>query len=161
MIKNLVTDFGNFRWQNCLWKWKQLSLSYKVLKKKRIQATRTWDKGQLGRQDLEPKRKKWQFKIQIHQAFPGGLDGEESACSVADWSLMTPGSSLEGPLEKGMATHSSILAWKSHGQRSLAGYSPCSRKEMDTTEPQTHTHNRSNTRIIENLQLGLEIGTTV
>ena len=27
----------------------------------------------------------------------------------------------EDPLEKGMATHSSILAWRSHGQRSLAG----------------------------------------
>ena len=30
----------------------------------------------------------------------------------------------EDPLEKGMATHSSILAWKPHGQRSLVGYSP-------------------------------------
>ena len=30
----------------------------------------------------------------------------------------------EDPLEKEMATHSSILALKSHGQRSLAGYSP-------------------------------------
>jgi len=30
----------------------------------------------------------------------------------------------EDPLEKEMTTHSSILAWKSHGQRSLAGYSP-------------------------------------
>jgi len=32
----------------------------------------------------------------------------------------------EDPLEKGMATDSSILAWRipSHGQRSLAGYSP-------------------------------------
>ena len=29
----------------------------------------------------------------------------------------------EDPLEKGMTTHSSILAWKSHGQRSLVGYS--------------------------------------
>ena len=28
------------------------------------------------------------------------------------------------PLEEGMASHSNILAWKSHGQRSLAGYSP-------------------------------------
>ena len=31
-------------------------------------------------------------------------------------------------------THSSILAWRSHGQRSLAGYSPWGRKESDTTE---------------------------
>ena len=30
----------------------------------------------------------------------------------------------EDPLEKEMATHSSILAWESRGQRSLVGYSP-------------------------------------
>ena len=30
----------------------------------------------------------------------------------------------EDPLEKEMAMHSSIFAWESHGQRSLAGYSP-------------------------------------
>ena len=32
--------------------------------------------------------------------------------------------SREDPLEEEMATQSSILAGKSHGQRSLAGYSP-------------------------------------
>ena len=30
----------------------------------------------------------------------------------------------EDPLEKEMATHSSILAGKSYGRRSLVGYSP-------------------------------------
>ena len=30
----------------------------------------------------------------------------------------------EDPLEKEMATYSNILAWKTHRQRSLAGYSP-------------------------------------
>ena len=30
----------------------------------------------------------------------------------------------EDPLEKEMATHPSILAWRIHGQRSLVGYSP-------------------------------------
>ena len=39
----------------------------------------------------------------------------------------------EDPLEKEMATHSSILAWRIHGQRSLVGYSPQSHKELDTT----------------------------
>ena len=33
-----------------------------------------------------------------------------------------------------MATHSSIPAGEFHGQRSLAGYSPWDRKELDTTE---------------------------
>ena len=30
--------------------------------------------------------------------------------------------------------HSSILAWRNHGQRSLAGYSPWVHKESDMTE---------------------------
>ena len=33
-----------------------------------------------------------------------------------------------------MATHSSILAWRPHGQRRLVGYSPRGHKESDTTE---------------------------
>ena len=41
----------------------------------------------------------------------------------------------EGPLEKGKATHSSFLvSGKSHGQKSLVGYSPWGHKESDTTE---------------------------
>ena len=40
----------------------------------------------------------------------------------------------EDPLEKGMVTHSSILAWKIPGQGSLAGYSPWGRKELDSAE---------------------------
>ena len=40
----------------------------------------------------------------------------------------------EDPLEKEMATHSSILAGKSHAERNLAGYSPWRCKESDTTE---------------------------
>ena len=39
--------------------------------------------------------------------FPSGSDGKESACSVGD-----PGSIPGLGLEKGMATHSSILAWE-------------------------------------------------
>ena len=40
----------------------------------------------------------------------------------------------EDPLEKEMAIHSRLLTGKSHGQRSLVGYSPWGRKESDTTE---------------------------
>ena len=39
-----------------------------------------------------------------------------------------------------MATHSSILAWESHGQGSLAGYSPWGYQELDTTELLTDTY---------------------
>ena len=41
--------------------------------------------------------------------FPGGLDGKESACNAGDPSSIAD---KEEPLEKGMATHSSILAWR-------------------------------------------------
>ena len=37
--------------------------------------------------------------------FPCGSDGKESACKVGDLGL-------EDPKEKGMASHSSILAWR-------------------------------------------------
>ena len=40
----------------------------------------------------------------------------------------------EDPLEEELATHSSILARESHGQRSLGGYSPQGHKESDATE---------------------------
>ena len=41
--------------------------------------------------------------------FPGGSDGKASACNVGDLGSI-PG--REDPLEKEMATHSSILAWE-------------------------------------------------
>ena len=41
--------------------------------------------------------------------FSGGSDGKESACNVGDLGL-NPG--LGRSLEKGMATHSGILAWR-------------------------------------------------
>ena len=44
-----------------------------------------------------------------------------------------------------MATHSGILAWRIHGQRSLAGYSPWSQTESDMTERLTHTHTHTHT----------------
>ena len=49
----------------------------------------------------------------------------------------------EDPPEKGMATHSSILAGEFHGQRGLADYSPEGCKESDTTEQLTLSLSRS------------------
>ena len=39
----------------------------------------------------------------------------------------------EDPLEEEMATHSSILPWKSHGQRSLVDYNPWGHRKSDMT----------------------------
>ena len=41
--------------------------------------------------------------------FPGGSDSKESTCSAGDVGLI-PG--WEDLMEEGMATHSSILAWR-------------------------------------------------
>ena len=45
-----------------------------------------------------------------------------------------PSLGREDLLEKEMAIHSSTLPGKSHGQRSLVGYSPWGHKESDMTE---------------------------
>ena len=46
----------------------------------------------------------------------------------------------EDPLEKEMATHSSILAGNPMIQRNLAGYRPWGLKESDTTDQPIHFH---------------------
>ena len=51
----------------------------------------------------------------LYSGLPGGSDGKESAFYAGDLGW-------EDPLEKGIATHSNILAWRFHGQRNLAGY---------------------------------------
>ena len=40
----------------------------------------------------------------------------------------------EDPLEKGMATHFSILTGEFHEQKNLVGYSPCDHEGSDMTE---------------------------
>ena len=61
--------------------------------------------------------------IQMCIQLPGGSDSKESACNAGDLGLIA---GSENPLEKGMATHSSILAWRIQGWRSLVSYSPWS-----------------------------------
>ena len=53
--------------------------------------------------------------------------------------------------EEGMATHSCSRAWKSYGQRSLAGYSSWSHKELDITAETEHAY-------IHIFKNGLELG---
>ena len=51
------------------------------------------------------------FTFMANTGFPGGSDGKESACNAGDLGSI-PGRPWEDPLEKGTATHSSILAWR-------------------------------------------------
>ena len=53
--------------------------------------------------------------------------GKESICNAGNIRELRPP-------EEEMAMRSSVLTWKSHGQRSLMGYSPWGCKESDMTE---------------------------
>ena len=55
----------------------------------------------------------------VKMCFPGASGSKESACNAED-PVSIPGLRR---FPRGMATHSNILAWGSHGQRSLACYS--------------------------------------
>ena len=70
--------------------------------------------------------------------FPGGSDGKESACNVGDLGSVpglgrSPGGGHGNPLQ-----YSGLE--NPHGLRSLAGYSPWARKELDTTERLNTAH---------------------
>ena len=58
--------------------------------------------------------------VQEGRSFPGGTVVKNPPAKQ-EIQETVPGSGR--PLEKGMATHSSVLPGKSHGQRSLVNYS--------------------------------------
>ena len=75
----------------------------------------------------------------IRWGFSGGSDGEASACNAGDLG------SIPGLGRSPGGGHGNSLLYffleNPHGQRSLVSYSPCGRKESDTTElVRTHTH---------------------
>ena len=64
--------------------------------------------------------------------FPGGSDGKESACNTGDLGSVpglgrSPGGGHGHPLQYSCLENP-------HGQRSLMGYSPWGRKELDVSE---------------------------
>ena len=69
----------------------------------------------------------------MYLLFPGSSNGKEPANAV-DLEMWVRSLGWEDPLEEGMAPTPVFLPGESHGQRSLAGYSPQGRKESDTTE---------------------------
>ena len=46
------------------------------------------------------------------ERFPGGTSGKEPACQCGRHETRVPSLGWEDPLEKGMATHFSILVWR-------------------------------------------------
>ena len=72
--------------------------------------------------------------LNTHILYGASLVTQKVENPPAMWETQVQSLQWEDPLDKGMATHSCILAWKIHGQRSLAGYSPWSHTESDTIE---------------------------
>ena len=69
--------------------------------------------------------------------FPGGASGKEPVCQCRRHKRLGFDPWVgKIPLEEGMATHSSILAWRIPwaAEQSLVGYSPWGHKELDMTE---------------------------
>ena len=67
----------------------------------------------------------------------GGSDGKESACNLGDLSSI---SGSGRPSREGMATRSSILAWRITWTEELGGYNPWGQKESDMTEVTEYAH---------------------
>ena len=63
--------------------------------------------------------------------FPGGAEVKASACNVETYVRSL---SQEDPLEKEMAAHSSILAWRIPWMEELGGLQSMGCKESDATE---------------------------
>ena len=72
--------------------------------------------------------------------FPAGPSGREPICECRRLSETLIGSlGWEDPLEKGMAIHSSITAWRIPWKEEPGRYIPWGHKELDTTEQLAHT----------------------
>ena len=63
---------------------------------------------------------------------PQWLSSKESSCNAGDAGDAGSIPELGNPLEEGMETHFSILAWRILGQRSLVGCGPWGRKKSWT-----------------------------
>ena len=74
----------------------------------------------------------------MYNIYQTGSDGKESACNARHLCLI-PGS-VRYPWRRAWLPTPVFLPGESHGERSLAGYSPWGHKELDITKQLTHIH---------------------
>ena len=94
----------------------------------------------LGAQSLRKQRNSVLLTNNPFNGFPGGsmVKNLHAKQEIQVWSL-----GWEDPLEKEITTIPIFLPEKSHGQKSLVGYSPLSCNESDLTERLNHHHHQS------------------
>ena len=78
-------------------------------------------------------RQDWATELNLITMFPWWLSSKESACSAGDTRDTRPILSQEDPLEKEMATHSSILAWEITWTEESGGPQSMGSQESDLT----------------------------
>ena len=85
--------------------------------------------------DLNGKKIQKGGDIRLYMELPWWLSGRESSCKAGDLGW-------KDPVEKEMATHSSILNCEIPGKRNLAGYSPwrCKRFGHDLAAKYIYTY---------------------
>ena len=76
----------------------------------------------------------------VDMGFPGSTLVKNWPADAGDERKVGSIPGQEEPLEEEMAAHSSILAWKIHGQRGLAGYSPWGRRRVRHNFTTKHHH---------------------
>ena len=67
-------------------------------------------------------------------SFPGGASGKELVCQQETQEMLARPLGWEDPLEEGMATHSSIRAWRVPWTEEPGRLQSIGCKESDTTE---------------------------
>jgi len=81
------------------------------------------------KEDEEERWQKW-----VHKGFPGGASGREHTSQCRRYETWLRCLGQGDPWRRAWQTTPVFLPGESHGQRSLAGYSPRGHKELDTTE---------------------------
>ena len=76
-------------------------------------------------------RRRDQLHTPVFLGFPDGSDGKES---IAMWDICVQSLGREDPLEEGMATHSSILAWSIPWTEEPGRLQSLGSQVLDTTE---------------------------
>ena len=96
----------------------------------------------------------WQLGwISLFKGFPRGTSGKEPACQCRRPKRLSFDPWVGNIPWRRPWQHFPVFFFpgKSHGQKSLTGYSPCSSKELDTTEVIQHVHTAYSNIVITDL----------
>ena len=128
----------HWHWGN----WDKVLLDYMDWPKSKEKKKKLYEKQKRRHRDRWKVKERQRCRLEkcshLPQGFPHGSDDKDPTCNVGDLGSI---SGLGRSLEEDRQPIPVFLPRESHGQRSLAGYRPCGRKESDKTE-QLGIHSR-------------------